>query len=98
MGKTYHRQKPADIDRSHALKPEKTKVRLNPRDIFSALDEGAEEMRNMIPNDYEPGGYEPYPMMPGESDDPYVYVPEIGGRTMGGVLPYSQGRGRTVIR
>ena len=81
MGKTYHRQKPADIDRSHALKPEKTKVRLNPRDIFSALDESAEETRNMIPNDYEPGGYEPYPMMEDESDDPYVYEP-------GGYEPY----------
>lgn len=89
MGKTYHRQKPADIDRSHALKPEKTKVRLNPRDIFNALDESAEETRNMIPNDYEPGGYEPYP---------YDYVPGIGGRTMGGVLPLSQGHGRSVIR
>ena len=87
MGKTYHRQKPADIDRSHALKPEKTKVRLNPRDIFDALDESAEEH-----------GYEPYPMMPGESDDPYVYVPGIGGRTMGGVLPFSKGRGGALIR
>ena len=93
MGKTYHRQKPADIDRSHALKPEKTKVRLNPRDIFNALDESAEETRNMIPTSDEPGGYEPWPMMEGESDDPYVWVPGIGGRMRGEVLPKGEGWG-----
>ena len=69
MGKTYHRQKPADIDRSHALKPEKTKIRLKPRDVFNALEEGAEDWANMIPNHYEPGGYEPYPMIRLSSPD-----------------------------
>ena len=65
MGKTYHRNKPADIDRSHAFKPGKTKVRLNPRDVYAALDETFDEYGNMIPTPDEPGGYEPWPMMGG---------------------------------
>lgn len=88
MGKTYHRTKPADVDRSHAFKPTKTKARLNAREVYAALEETADE----------PGGYEPLPMMEGESDDPYVWVPGIGGRMRGEVLPFSQGRGRSVIR
>ncbi len=97
MGKTYHRNKPADVDRSHAFKPAKTKVRLNARDVYAALDETADERTNIIPTSDEPGGYEPWPMMEGESDDPYVWVPGIGGRMRGEVLPFSQGRGRSVI-
>ena len=81
MGKTYHRNKPADVDRSHAFKPAKTKVRLNPRDVYTALDE-----------EFDESG----PMMPGESDDPHVYIPGVGVRAMGG-LPLSQGCGRSVI-
>lgn len=81
MGKTYHRNKPADVDRSHAFKPEKTKVRLNPRDVYAALDEDYDDMVNPIPTSCdEPGGYEPWPMMVGETSDPYVWVPGIGGR------------------
>ena len=71
----------------HRNKPAKMKMRLNARDVYAALDETADE----------PGGYEPWPMMDGESDDPYVWVPGIGGRMRGGVLPFSQGRGRSVI-
>lgn len=73
MGKTYHRNKPADVDRSHAFKPAKTKVRLNPRDVYTALDEESAEE----------SGYEPRPMMPGESDVPHVYIPGVGVRAVG---------------
>ena len=93
MGKTYHRQKPADIDRSHAFKPAKTKVRLNPRDVYTALDEEFDECGNMIPSVDEPGGYEPWPTMEGENTDPYAWVPGIGGRSRGDVLPKSEGWG-----
>lgn len=98
MGKTYHRTKPADVVRSHAFKPEKTKVRLNPRDVYAVLDETEDERTNIIPTPDEPGGYEPWPMMEGENTDPYVWIPGIGGRMCGEVLPFSQGRGRSIIR
>ena len=53
MGKTYHRNKPADVDRSHAFKPAKTKMRLNARDVYAALDETADERTNIIPTSDE---------------------------------------------
>lgn len=93
MGKTYHRNKPADVDRSHAFKPAKTKVRLNPRDVYTALDEEFDDFCNLKPNEFEPGGYEVIPMEETKSDDPYVWVPGIGGRMRGEVLPKSEGWG-----
>ncbi len=80
MGKTYHRNKPADVDRSHAFKPAKTKVRLNAREVYAALDETADERAFINPKPVESGGYEPLPMMEDESDDPYAWVPGVGGR------------------
>jgi hypothetical protein len=99
MGKTYHRAKPADVDRSRAFKIEKPKTRLNPRDVISALDESVGYSENAIlsPTEDEPGGYEPWAMMEPESTDPYVFVPGRGGR-LDEFSPIFQGRGKSLAR
>ena len=84
MGKTYHRNKPADVDRSHAFKPAKTKVRLNPRDVYTALDEEF---------DYWDTIQDIAPMMESRNADPFAWEPPSGGM----VLPHSKGQGRSVI-
>ncbi len=85
MGKTYHRNKPADVDRSRAFKPAKTKVRLNPRDVYTALDEEF---------DYWDTIQDIAPMMESRNADPFAREPPSGGM----VLPHSKGQGRSVIR